>query len=104
MYKRALRLIRIFHGLSQSQLAKNISLSKSYISELEQGRKQASLDVLQKYADFFRIPLSSLLLFAEQSEKADFAERGRVAFAGKVLKMLDWVAVSSDTEEVQEND
>lgn len=98
LYHRALRLIRVYHDLSQAQLAEKIGISKSYISELERGHKKASIDILEKYASFFRIPLSSLLLFAEESAKPDFVEKSRVAVANKVLKMLDWLATVSDTE------
>lgn len=102
MYHRALRLIRVFHDMNQADVADKLGLSKSYISELEQGRKKPSIEVLEKYAALFRIPLSSLLLFAERAEKADFAEEGRVFTADKVLKMLDWIATISDTKEGSE--
>ena len=102
MYHRALRLIRVFHDMNQADLADKLGLSKSYISELEQGRKKPSIEVLEKYAAFFRIPLSSLLLFAEKAEKADFVEKSRVFTADKVLKMLDWIETISDTKEGSE--
>jgi transcriptional regulator with XRE-family HTH domain len=91
MYHRALRLIRQYHRLTQVELASKLELSKSFLSELEKGHKKASIDVLERYANFFRIPLSSLLLFAERSENADFSERTRTFAAKKVLKMLEWL-------------
>jgi transcriptional regulator with XRE-family HTH domain len=92
MYDRALKLIRQYHRLSQTELAEQLSLSKSFISELEKhGGKKPSIDVLERYATFFKIPLSSLLLFAEQSEAKKFADRTRVFTADKVLKMLEWL-------------
>ena len=102
MYNRALRLIRVFHDMSQSDVAENLGLSKSYISELEHGHKKPSIEVLEKYSNFFRIPLSSLLLFAEKAEKADFSEKSRVFAADKVLKMLDWIEAISDTKRGRE--
>jgi transcriptional regulator with XRE-family HTH domain len=92
MYYRALKLIRQYHRLSQVELAENLNLSKSFISELEKkGGKRPSIDVLEKYAKFFKIPLSSLLLFAEQTENAKFDDKARVFAADKVLKMLEWL-------------
>jgi transcriptional regulator with XRE-family HTH domain len=102
MYHHALRLIRVFHDMNQADVADKLGLSKSYISELEQGRKKPSIEVLEKYAALFRIPLSSLLLFAERAEKANFVEEGRVFTADKVLKMLDWIVTISDTKEGNE--
>ena len=92
MYARALKVIREYHGLSQTELATRLALSKSYISELEGGTKKASLDVLERYAMQFQIPMSSLLLFAERSAHAHFRERTRTFAADKVLKMLEWLS------------
>ena len=98
MYARALKVIREYHHLSQTELAARLDLSKSYISELEAGTKKASLDVLERYAEQFQIPMSSLLLFAERSADANFGDRTRSFAASKVLKMLEWVSeVSRDT-------
>src|SRR3954471_10937052 len=90
MYNRALRLIREYHRLNQTELAAKIGLSKSYISELEKDRKP-SMDVIERYAETFRIPVSSLLLFAEFSESRDVPERARAFAVDKVLKMLEWL-------------
>ena len=96
MYARALKVIREYHRLSQTELADRLGLSKSYISELEAGSKKASLDVLERYAEQFQIPMSSLMLFAERSADADFGERSRSFAANKVLKMLEWLSKAGD--------
>ena len=96
MYARALKVIREYHRLSQTELADRLGLSKSYISELEAGSKKASLDVLERYAEHFQIPMSSLMLFAERSANADFGERTRSFAANKVLKMLEWLSKAGD--------
>lgn len=89
--KNALRLIRAYHDLNQSDAAAKVGLSKSYISELERGEKKVTLEVLEKYANAFKVPLSSLLLFAENTEDSDRVERARIKISDKVIKMLDWV-------------
>jgi transcriptional regulator with XRE-family HTH domain len=101
MLNRALRLIRVYHDLSQAETAKRVHLSKSYVSELEAGNKRVSLDVLERYASAFKIPISSLMLFAEYTEKHR-GDRVRVAVADKVLKMLDWIATISEEEQEEE--
>ena len=84
-------MVRVFHDMNQTTLAERLQISKSYLSEIESGKKQVTLELLQKYADIFGMPLSSLLFFAEQVEGG--AREGlRTSIAGKVIKMLDWMA------------
>lgn len=97
MYDRALKTIRQYHRLSQAELADELQISRSYLNELERKRKEPSLEILSKYAKRFDVPLSSILLFAEQSQNQKF-NKARVFFADKVLKMLEWVAEDEDDE------
>lgn len=62
----ALRLIRVFHDLKQYELSDRLGVSNSYISEIETGRKEPSIGIISKYAEEFKIPLSSILFFSEQ--------------------------------------
>jgi transcriptional regulator with XRE-family HTH domain len=91
MLNEALRLIRVFHGLNKTQTAGRVALSKSYITELESGVKKVTMDVLEKYAVGFSIPISSLMFFAEQAAEPNVIEKTQNFVAGKTLKMLDWV-------------
>jgi transcriptional regulator with XRE-family HTH domain len=97
MYDRALKTIRQYHRLSQADLADQLDMSRSYLNELERKRKEPSLEVLSKYAKRFDVPLSSIMLFAEQAQSTKF-DKARVFFADKVLKMLEWVAEDEDGE------
>ncbi len=97
MLNDAIRLVRIYHGLGVSQVAEKVGFSKSYISELESSEKNVTLEVLRRYSDAFKIPISSLMLFAEQVAGGGSAEVVRFKVANKVVKMLDWIASISDT-------
>lgn len=96
MQHEALRLVRVFHDLNQSELAHRLGISKSYVSEIESGKKVATIELLQKYADAFGMPLSSLLFFAENVDNASRSDRTRSAIAGKALKMLQWIAAKDE--------
>jgi transcriptional regulator with XRE-family HTH domain len=99
MYYRALKLLRQYHRLSQVELAKKIGLSRSFVSELESDSgKNPSVDVLERYASFFGMPMSSLLLFAEESAAPSRTERTRVYAADKVLRMLEWLEETTRDE------
>lgn len=94
----ALRLLRIFHDMPRSILVKELGISSSYLSEIESGaKKNLSLDLLQKYADTFQIPLSSLMFFSEQLSSGKPAETARNAIASRIIKLLSWVAAKDKT-------
>jgi transcriptional regulator with XRE-family HTH domain len=102
MLNRALRLVRVYHDLTQTELARRLGLSKSYISEIESGRKKAGLDLLELYAAEFKIPVSSLLLFAEHAQDSTSSPDFRSYIAQKTLKMLDWIATIAGGNKVDE--
>lgn len=88
----ALRLVRVFHDMSQTELAEQLGISKSYLSELEKGtKKKITLDLLTRYSQIFSIPVSSLVFFSEQVGEGR-TEHVRTAFAGKAVKMLQWMS------------
>ena len=90
----ALRLLRIFNGYKSAELAKKLELSQSYVSELENGKKQPTREVLDKYAKVFEMKKSTLMLFAESLEGEEIKndKKQRIARAGmKLLKILEKV-------------
>ena len=69
MLNEILRLLRVFHDLKLNELAEQLDISTSYLSEIENGKKQPSLDIIRKYANVFKTSPSSILLFSEQIGK-----------------------------------
>jgi len=92
MLNDSLRLIRVFHQISQTHLANEINISKSYLSEIESGKKNVSLELLNKYSEYFKIPVSSLMLFSESLDSDSSVKKANSFVAGKVLKMLIWIS------------
>ena len=88
MLGEALRLIRVFHDLKQVETAAKLGISKSYLSEIESGGKEPTLQLIARYAEVFGLPVSSILFFAESIDKASPRERARQMVAGKVLALL----------------
>ena len=90
----ALRLLRIFNGYKSAELAEMLELSQSYVSELENNKKQPTMDVLERYAKVFDMKKSTLLLFAEslENDSTNMDQKQRVARAGmRLLKILERV-------------
>ncbi|PTW39764.1 MULTISPECIES: helix-turn-helix transcriptional regulator [Rhodovulum] len=99
MIHEALRLIRVFHDLKQVELAEKLGVSKSHISEIEKGRKSPSLDLIQRYATEFKIPVSSIMFFAEELPNARSGDKIRSKIAGKVIDILRFVERKADAED-----
>ena len=96
MQHEALRLVRVFHDMNQTTLADRLGISKSYLSELESGKKSPTLDLLQMYAQTFNMPLSSLLFFVENVDNPTRSDKVRAAIATKALKMLQWISAKDE--------
>ena len=100
MLSEALRLIRVFHDTKQVELAARLGISKSYLSEIERGRKTASVELIERYSSEFGIPASSILFFAEgltnPSRSATAAEKAKGAIARKVINFLRLIEDRTD--------
>lgn len=103
MFGKALRLLRRSHDLNQQELAARLEISRSYISELESDNRTPSYDLLQKYAQTFKIPVSSLVFFAEAlDDKANANKRlskAKGIIAKKIINMLQFLDDESMKDE-----
>ncbi len=102
MLSETLRLLRVFHDLKQIELAERLEVSKSYLSEIESGNRTPSIEILQRYADVFKIPLSSILFF---SENINDVRRGRSvaasakgAISSKILGFLQLIEARTEID------
>lgn len=68
MWNPALRHAREFRRWTQEHLASELGISASYLSEIENGKKRPSLDLLDGYARIFGIQASTFLALEEKAE------------------------------------
>lgn len=91
MIGEALRLIRVFHDRKQVELARELRISQSHLSDIERGQKAPSQELVVRYSQLFDLPVSSIHFFEEnlQSKKSVKAlDRARGVVADKVLDFL----------------
>lgn len=100
MFGEALRLVRSFHDMNQSELASSLGISRSYLSEIESGKKAPSLELLQKYATLFDLPLSALVFFSERVDEHPRDQRVRNFLGGKAIALLQWIEQKSSLGKV----
>ena len=83
-----LKLVRLYHRFDQKTAAKKLELPASYLSEIERGKKNPTLRVLEKYEEVFDLPKSSLMYIAESLE----SKKTKNTLPKKALKILEWAA------------
>src|SRR3546814_7476352 len=81
MLGEALRLIRVYHDLKQKQAAERLEVSTSYLSEIERGLKTPTLDIIQRYATVFDMPVSSIMFFSENLDQKSTLDQARTFVA-----------------------
>lgn len=89
---KALKLLRELHSINQVSLGGTLDLSPSYISDLEAGKRTPSLEVIESYAKFFGIPLSSLFALAEVIENPRF-DLGKFKLHVKVIEAVNFMNI-----------
>lgn len=102
MINKALKLIRQFHKVKQSDLAAKFKMSKSYLSEIESGKKPVSFELIEKYSAEFDVQASSLVFFSESlSGNKGVSEKFRSAFSGKILEVMEWFVEKDEAKKAQ---
>ena len=65
----ALRALRAQKGVSQEKLALETGIGRRYMSDIENGRRNVSLEIVEKIATYFEMSASELV---ERIEAADY--------------------------------
>lgn len=87
---KVLKLARIFHGMTQADVASALGIAKSSISAIESGKRALSLQTIRRYARLFGIPASSLMLFMEEID-GEYVPRENGGLQGNAIKLFEWM-------------
>lgn len=68
---KAIIKLRNAKGISQERMALEAKIDRRYMSDIENGKRNISLDILCKIADFFDLSLSDFLSRVESSTQYD---------------------------------
>lgn len=61
-----LKMLRTLYGRTAKDLAQALGISPSYLSEIENGKRKPTLEVLAGYSKEFNIAISSLMIMSEE--------------------------------------
>ena len=91
-----LRLLRMFHDMTATEVAGHLGITKGHLSEIENGRKAVTIERLAGYGKLFKIRLSEIVALAEGIERMEIPPYGEITrehAIGKPFqeKFLDFV-------------
>ena len=66
---KAIRALRAQKGVSQERLALETGIGRRYMSDIENGRRNVSLEIIEKLAEFFEISSSELVKKIERADE-----------------------------------
>jgi len=67
----AIKDLRKKKGFNQTDFANRCGLSQSYISAIEKGRKEPTLNILKQIADALSLPMPVLIFFSLNKDDID---------------------------------
>ncbi|MDE6250767.1 MAG: helix-turn-helix domain-containing protein [Alphaproteobacteria bacterium] len=103
MINETLRLIRIIHDLSATELARQLKISVGQLSKIENGNATPSLELIEKYASIFKTTSSVLLLFAENLDTEKKRGKIKISIRDKMFKLLQMLGDYKDDKENKKN-
>lgn len=64
----AIKSLRVREGLTQGELAKKLKISRSAIGMYENGEREPSVEILEKFADYFNVDMNYITGKEEEEE------------------------------------
>lgn len=87
---RAIKLCRIHKNMKQSDLAVNASISVSYLSLIEQGKRDPNTKTIKKITRALDVPMNILIFLASDEEDLGNMDRDLVERLSYVsLKLME---------------
>lgn len=80
-----LRGIRKCSGITQADFAKQIKVSQSFVSKLEKNETSPTIEMLDKYAEFFGIEPELILKFRKIEDKNSLSQKIRIALFSRLI-------------------
>lgn len=94
MLGNTLKRLRGIYGYSAKEMSELLGISSSYLSEIENGKKKVSMDLLDRYSELLGLRVSTLVRFSEDYEDAQLNSAGQKFITSLMSKVIE--AYSND--------
>ncbi len=87
-YSKAIRVARSLADLSQGQLADRAEIDRSYLSLIESGKRQPTVETIEKISQALRMPFHLLSLLGSEEADIQTANPGQIESLSLALTKL----------------
>lgn len=99
MIGEALRLIRVYHDVKLIDLAEEFSVSPSFLSEIENQKKTPNIELVEKYAKYFKIRPSAIYFFAEEIDQSKITGKIKSNIRKNMISFMQLLEKYKDLEQ-----
>ena len=86
----ALKEIRVRRGKTQIEVVEKVGLSQTYLSQIENGFKEPSPEMLRSLCKFYKMPVVAVVWMATESTDIPFKKRGAfIEIAPSVNELIE---------------
>lgn len=89
MLGNTLKRLRGIYGYSAKEMSELLGISSSYLSEIENGKKKVSIDLLECYSKLLGLRVSTLVRFSEDYEDAELNNAGQKFITSLMSKLIE---------------
>lgn len=91
MIGEVLKRTRTIAGYKAYEMSKLLGISNSYLSEIENNKKQPSLELLESYSEKMGLKLSTLILLSEQFDEVSKKDenKGKEFIRKKMIRLIE---------------
>ena len=100
-YSKAIRVARSLADISQGELANSAEIDRSYLSLIESGKRQPSVETIEKIALALKLPFHLLSLLG--SEESDVQKVSHEHIASLSIALTKLLLHVSDDEPIKQN-
>jgi transcriptional regulator with XRE-family HTH domain len=87
-FAKSIRIARSLADMTQAQLAKASSIDRSYLSLLEAGHRNPSVETIQKLANALKIPPQLMTLLSLEGDDSQHIDQREIEILAKALAEL----------------
>lgn len=95
-----LKALRNIYGISAVQMSKDLGISRSYLSEIENGNRSINTDLLEKYGNIFGIKPSYLMIL-DESYKDEKHSKAELFIRDLMLKVIKDALAETSVDPIQ---